>query len=128
LRGWADGYNPDNRKDGRVAAREVAEFVRLHVGTLARRIEDYGVEPQVRDFACEHGATEEVAPLDGHWLEATRFLRRLPQRCRGGRVKLDRDHAGSARVVAVDEDPHRLSPDDRSPGPQRAMRRTSTVS
>ena len=27
--------------------------------------------------------------------QATRFLRRLPQRCHGGRVKLSRNHAGS---------------------------------
>jgi hypothetical protein len=37
LSGWADGYNADNKKDGRVAARELYEFVRLHVDRWAAR-------------------------------------------------------------------------------------------
>lgn len=37
LRGWADGYNANSRKDGRVSIGELATFVRLHVDRWAAR-------------------------------------------------------------------------------------------
>src|SRR5579859_942404 len=37
LRGWADGYNPENRADGRVTVRELSEFTRLHADRWAAR-------------------------------------------------------------------------------------------
>src|SRR5205085_1754531 len=37
LRGWADGYGPDGRRDGQVTATELAEFVRARVARWAWR-------------------------------------------------------------------------------------------
>src|SRR5205823_8396622 len=35
LRGWADGYNARNERNGRISVTELAEFVRAHVGRWA---------------------------------------------------------------------------------------------
>src|SRR5262245_2882995 len=36
LRGWADGFNAENRPDGRVSVRELANFVRVRVDRWTR--------------------------------------------------------------------------------------------
>jgi hypothetical protein len=40
LRGWADGYNPQDRSEGRVAVGELVEFVRRRVDRWAQRSRD----------------------------------------------------------------------------------------
>src|SRR5262249_22614691 len=40
LRGWADGYNPRHRSEGRVSVRELAEFVSRRVDRWAVRCRD----------------------------------------------------------------------------------------
>src|SRR5439155_64864 len=37
LRGWADGYGPRGRRDGRVTVTELAEFVKVRVDRWAQR-------------------------------------------------------------------------------------------
>jgi hypothetical protein len=69
LSGWADGYNAENRRDGRVSAREVGDFVRLHVDRWAARNRKAQQMPALYgkgdfDLAVpEHGAIPDAREL-----------------------------------------------------------------
>jgi hypothetical protein len=64
LRGWADGLNPDGKRDGQVSVRELAEYVKHRVDRWAWRNRNTRQTPvllgpeSIKDFnlvALEHG-------------------------------------------------------------------------
>ncbi len=72
LRGWAQGFNPDEKRDGRVSARELAEFVKRRVDRWAEHNRGTRQTPLLlsqdakEDFqmvALEHGEAQSELPV-----------------------------------------------------------------
>jgi hypothetical protein len=67
LRGWADGYGVDGRRDGRITVHELAAFCQARVDRWARRNRNarqtptlYGTGPDFVLLALEHGQPAEA--------------------------------------------------------------------